>query len=262
MKPITPKWSACLLDRRGSSGIFRVGGGCGYAHRVSGSEPIFGAGRDGVRLLRTPAGEDLISGYFVAQARRPSELWDVDVAALTSYQRALLVNDGTVTRLVESSVLEPLAVDVLDQRAVDVDDQRDSWLDSPVAATTRVLRRRVAIHGRRSDRLYGLAESLLVASRLPDAFISSLLDCPAGLGELIAQMRLETRRELLWFGYAIAPGWAQPASTQLPLLTRSYRIITGGSPAILISESFPLDDPTGAAAADGNRRSLSEPADS
>ena len=65
-----------------------------------------------------------------------------------------------------------------------------------------------------------------------------------GLGESIDQMRLETRRELLWFGCAATPDWATPTTAPLPLLTRSYRVILGASPTILISESFPLDDPT------------------
>jgi len=213
---------------------------------VSESEPretVVEAVRDGVQPARAPTGEDPISGYFVAQARRPSELRDVDVAALTPYHRALLVNDGTVTRLIEAFVLEPLSVDVLDQRAVEGDDQTDSWLDKPAAADS-IVRRRVAIHGCESGRLYALAESLLVTSRLPRAFASSLLDDPKGLGETVGQKRLETRRELLWFGYAIAPDRANQPATQPPLLTRSYRIIIGGTPAILITENFPLADPT------------------
>jgi hypothetical protein len=65
---------------------------------------------------RALLGNDLIRSYFVAQAQRPSALSDVDLAALTPYHRALLVNDGAVTRLLETAVLEPLKVDVLDQR--------------------------------------------------------------------------------------------------------------------------------------------------
>jgi len=53
---------------------------------------------------------DVISSYFVAQACCPSALWDVGVAALTHYHRALLVNDGTVTRLIEASVPEACGV--------------------------------------------------------------------------------------------------------------------------------------------------------
>jgi hypothetical protein len=63
---------------------------------------------------RALLGDDLIRSYFVAQAQRPSALSDVDLAALTPYHRALLVNDGAVTRLLETAVLEPLKVDVLE----------------------------------------------------------------------------------------------------------------------------------------------------
>jgi chorismate-pyruvate lyase len=184
-----------------------------------------------------------MSGCFVAQAHRPSALWDADVAALTPYHRALLVNDGTVTRVVEASVLEPLSVDVLDQRTVDVSEQGSLWLDLPTGEASLV-RRRVAIHGRRTGRVYVLAESLLVASRFSNAFTSTLLHCAQGLGETIAQMRLESRRELLWFGYTTAPAWAATTTASRgPVLTRSYRIITDAKPAILISESFPGPHP-------------------
>lgn len=186
------------------------------------------------------AGRDTISGRFVAQTCRPDELWDVDIFALWPYQRALLIADGTVTRLVEAMVWEPLSAEVLDQRGVEVDDERATFLDLSAAAS--VVRRRVAITGRESGQTPAFAESLLVVSRLPDAFFGSLNN-PEGLGEVIGRLGLETRRELLWFGYTAAPGWAKTAVTELPLLTRSYRIITGGTPAILITESFPTTAP-------------------
>lgn len=204
-------------------------------------EPVWAA-RDRVQPVRALAGEDPISGYFVAQTRRPGELWDVDVFALTPYQRALLTSDGTVTRLVEASALEPLTVDVLDQRVVEIGDEQASLLELPAAAAS-IVRRRVAITGRQSIRVHVLAESFLVSSRLPRAFTRSLSDNPKGLGEVIDQLRLETRRELLWFGYATPPGWAKRPASELPLLTRSYRIIIAGAPAILITEHFSTTQP-------------------
>ena len=79
-------------------------------------------------------------------------------------------------------------------------------------------------------------------SRLPPAIIDRLANSPKGLGELIDGIRLETRRELLWFGYSEMPDWANAKVTRLPLLTRSYRIIVDGWPAILITESFPATE--------------------
>ena len=86
------------------------------------------------------------------------------------------------------------------------------------------------------------AESLLVPSRLPEAFIGALMGSSKGLGEALADLRLEARRELLWFGSARTPGWAEPVVVEKLLLTRSYRIIVAGRPSILIAENFPLVD--------------------
>lgn len=166
---------------------------------------------------------------------------DVDLLGLTPHQRALLTYDGTVTRLLEALLLEPLTVDVLDQRVTEVGDLGAVWLDLSSTAAP-VMRRRVAIAGRDSGRLHVVAESLLVPPRLPEAFIDALMGSPKGLGEALGDLRLETRRELLWFGSARTPSWAEPVVVEKLLLTRSYRIIVAGRPSILIVESFPLVD--------------------
>lgn len=191
------------------------------------------------RMPVVRSGEEAVRSRFVAPEHRPMGLQEVDVTRLTGYQRALLVNDGTVTRLVEASVLEPLEVRVLDQQMIAVED--DMWLDLPVPPAP-LLRRRVQIHGCATRRLYVLAESLLVISRLPQAMIDGLASSHKGLGELLDEIGLERRRELLWFGYSTPPDWASAAARALPLLTRSYRIIHGGDPAILITESFPAPE--------------------
>lgn len=166
---------------------------------------------------------------------------DADLLELTPHQRALLTYDGTVTRLLEALVLEPLTVEVLDQRTTAAGDLGAVWLDLSSTAAS-VVRRRVSIAGRDSGRLHVVAESLLVPSRLPQAFIEALMGNPKGLGEALGDLHLETRRELLWFGSAHAPGWAEPIVVEKLLLTRSYRIIVSGHPSILIVESFPLVD--------------------
>ena len=108
-----------------------------------------------------------------------------------------------------------------------------------------MLRRRVVIRGRKSGSRWVFAESLLVAGRLPAGFISRLQVNPKGLGVVLAESRLETRRELLWFGHAAAADWMEATDRSQPLLTRSYRIILGDCPAILITENFLLDAATG-----------------
>jgi chorismate-pyruvate lyase len=144
-----------------------------------------------------------------------------------------------VTRLLEALTLEPLTVDVLDQRMTEAGDLGAVWLDLSSAAAS-VVRRRVSIAGRTFGRLHSVAESLLVPSRLPEAFIGALMGSPKALGEALGDLRLETRRELLWFGAARTPSWAEPVVEHQLLLTRSYRIIVAGRPSILIAENFPL----------------------
>jgi chorismate-pyruvate lyase len=179
----------------------------------------------------------LIERSFAAQARRPDELTDVDVAGLTAYQRGLLVHDGTVTRFVEAAALEPVVVERVEQRTVPVGDRASAWLE--LADGASVVRRRIAIRGRASGRVYAFAESELAVSRLPAGFADELARNPRGLGDAIAESRLETRRELLWFGRVGALAWAPVAAA---LLTRSYRVFLDGRPAILVTESFPPEE--------------------
>ena len=88
------------------------------------------------------------------------------------------------------------------------------------------------------------AESyFVVPERLPPAFLDALMGNAQGIGGSLQQLRLESARELLWFGLATPPPWAEqtdgaPAGT----LRRAYLIITGGQPALLISEDFALRD--------------------
>jgi hypothetical protein len=52
---------------------------------------------------------------------------------------------------------------------------------------------------------------------------------------------------MLWFGADIHPEWSDvDPDTSSPVITRLYRVITGGLPALLISESFSVRKRDGA----------------
>ena len=176
----------------------------------------------------------LLRGRFIAQPARPGDARDV--GGLTAVQRALLLNDGTVTSLLEALAREPIMVDVLDQRDTSSDADGARSLDLP--ADSAIVSRRVLLRGL-SGRVHAVAESLLVPARLPPAFILALAGNSRGLGAVLDELRLETRRDLLWFGAADTPEWSREAGVREPaLLTRSYRVVVGGVPAILITEGF------------------------
>ena len=182
---------------------------------------------------------DPAAGVFVAQDHRPASLRDIAPDVLTPFLRALLVIDGTVTKFLEAYAMEPVAVTLLGQEPRRLEDA-DRWLELPAAA--RILRRRVMLIGGQTGRLYVFAESLIVPGRLSAPMRDSLTREPGGLGKILLDSELETRREGLWYGreqLADLPG-AVRALCDGDFLTRTYRVIAGGAPLMAITERFPI----------------------
>src|SRR3972149_10783383 len=85
---------------------------------------------------------DPLSDLFVAQFAKPPDLGIVNLRALTPFQRALLVIDGTVTKFIEAYTMEPVTVRIIshEQRRLSAD---NTWLEAeagaPVLARDAVL---------------------------------------------------------------------------------------------------------------------------
>ena len=161
------------------------------------------------------------------------------MAALTPFQRGLLVADGTVTKFVEAYWLEPVVVTRLAQA-----EQRlaaaEGWLD--LAAGAPVIRRRVVLHGGQSGRFFAWADSVMALERLQPALRRGLEGNGGGLGRILLDTALETRREGLWFGRE-RPGEVPPeVAARWPgeFLTRTYRVLAAARPIMLITERFAL----------------------
>ena len=173
-----------------------------------------------------------------AQLAPAAKLAHVNLRTLSPYHRALLVIDGTVTTFIEAWALEPLEIHRVAQAscALTMD---DPWLDAP--AGTEVIRREVVIEGRETGSLYAHALSLMIESRLPDAVRHRLSIDGEGIGRILNDNHLETRREILWSGRERAPdlpSWSMRAPGA-EVLTRTYRIFHGGRPLAVICERFP-----------------------
>lgn len=182
---------------------------------------------------------DPADGVFVAQLRRPADLRDVSFETLSPLLRALLVIDGTVTKFLEAYALEPITVRRLGQfsRILDTD---DPWLRA--AAGERIIVRHVMLVGGESGRLYTYAESLIVPSRLSLQMQGRLETESGGLGKILLDSALETRREGLWYGREQLADLPGPVGELCDgdFLLRSYRIIAGGAPLMRITERFPM----------------------
>jgi chorismate-pyruvate lyase len=185
----------------------------------------------------------LTDRHFVLQDERPDHLVDVDLVAMDPYLRGLLFTDGTVTRTLEVQALSPISVKVTEQEESPAKDEVAKRLEVP--AGTAAIQRRVTIGLGAPAAPVIWAESHIVPDRLPAGFLAVLDDSPDGIGQSLQQVKLESWREMLWFGLDSSPEWSQANEEVRTVLLRLYRVIMQGKPAMLISESFAIEQTFG-----------------
>jgi chorismate-pyruvate lyase len=182
---------------------------------------------------------DPLSDLFIAQFARPTNLEPVNLRTLTPFQRALLVIDGTVTKFIEAYTMEPIEVVRLSQetRRLPVE---QSWLEA--SEDTTVLVREVLLQAKYSHALYAYALSFVVPDRLPEQVRERLNDEDEGLGRILNDYDLETRREVLWYGRERTGELPPEVQRRIEgeFLSRTYRVIWNGHPVMLINEKFPI----------------------
>lgn len=164
----------------------------------------------------------------------------------TRFQRILLGTDGNVTHILEAYAGEPVDVVKLLQEfdtSNDADGDLQLSAEGLAAADNKVLRRRVLLRGRRSQRPLLYAEAVVVVERVESAFLEGLLGTDKPIGVLLAENRTETFREILRVGRepagACAPALGIDGSAEV--FCRTYRIVSGQQPMILITERFEID---------------------
>lgn len=189
---------------------------------------------------------DPTDGLFADQFERPAELGQIDVATLTPMQRVLIVIDGTVTKFLEAYTMEAIEVTTLGQSVQTLAGAQD-WLE--VDAGGDVLARHVTLTGADSGRLYAYAVSLTNPAAIPRDIRAAMEIQGGSVGRILLGSRVEQRREVLWYGRESPHGLPDEVRGAYDgdLLTRAYRIITGGRPVIMIIEKFPLRDCVGPA---------------
>ncbi len=164
---------------------------------------------------------------------------DVPIRELPPFLRALLLMDGTVTKILEAYFWEPVEVVTLRQEFVHTE-HPIPWIR--IDPGDRVLIRRARLSGIESKRAYAMAFSVIRTQLIPAAFRQRLIDRQVGIGVLIRDSGLESYREVLEIG--IEPGSENSGQTtpdESDLVFRTYRIVIDGEPVILITEHFPLN---------------------
>ena len=155
-------------------------------------------------------------------------------------QHVLLVTDGTVTNVLEAYAGEPITVVKLRQT---IEPAGRSVRELEVHRSDAVMRREVLLRGSETRRTFVHALSQIVPDRLDPAMRRGLLESSKPIGRLIEENHLETFREILSAQReeAGARGGHFGLGPTAPVTSRTYRIIAGGRPIMLITETFPVD---------------------
>lgn len=155
---------------------------------------------------------------------------------LSLFQKILLCTDGTVTELLELYCGAPIAAHKLGQSFVATDTAPVALAAAP---EVRVLQRTVLLGpAHTAPCLY--AQSHFIFDRFSPAIQSDLLHTELPIGLLWRREQLEMHREII--AYACEPDAQIAALLQValstPLLSRSYRILSGAQVLGVITEKF------------------------
>ncbi len=153
-------------------------------------------------------------------------------------QRFLLATDGTVTPALAAYLGEAVGVRVVGQEQVILTEPDDDLVLSPGRP---ILERRVVLHGTESGRVALYADSRAAVERLTPAVRADLLSGELPIGLVLRRHRIETFRESLGAGRRPATGDAASHLGPGDVCWRTYAIISGGRPLIVVHEEFPVD---------------------
>lgn len=163
---------------------------------------------------------------------------DIRFQEMSPFFRALLVTDGTVTKLLEAYMWEPISIEKLLQKEFILK------YDIPLLDVKKgepIVLRKVLLRGVNTRKVYAFAESLIQIHLLEKGIQQDLIQGQLGMGELLRDRRLETYREILEFGEEKA-GEEVSAHFEIkktdPIYFRRYRINVGSRFVILITEKF------------------------
>ncbi len=163
----------------------------------------------------------------------------IDWSNLSYLQRIILINDGTLTNILEAYLLEPIQVLKISEE-VEVTTKEIPILE--LDAGSEVIDRKIFLQGKSSKKNFLYAESKIVLGRLDEDFKNQLLKSQIPIGHLWLQFRLETFKEIIESGKEPANELSTYFIDTEPkdqLLFRTYRVFSNRKPIMMITEKFP-----------------------
>jgi len=157
---------------------------------------------------------------------------------LSTFQRILLVTDGTLTKILEAHLTEQLQVVKLSEEIVNI--TKDiSHLD--IKTGCEVIKRNILLKGQISERNWLYAESIIVIERLEEKFRDKLIKSHVPIGRLWLEHKAETFKEIIISAREPANDLANyfDISPEEKMLCRTYRVFSRQKPVMMITEKFP-----------------------
>jgi len=162
---------------------------------------------------------------------------------LTSFQRLLLITDGTVTELLEQYLEESITVHKLYEKIEQDFDQLPQTHEEFVSINQMpILKRKVLLQGQTSHKNWVYAESSILLNHLPTDFCNDLLTSQQPIGKLWAKYKTETYKAMLY-------AEKKPADQQLAgyfnipvmadTISRTYGVYSKQKLTMVITEVFP-----------------------
>jgi chorismate-pyruvate lyase len=163
----------------------------------------------------------------------------VDPSRLSTFQRIVLTTDGTLTEILEAYLYEKIKLVKLAEALMPIAEDLGVL---QIESGTPVIQRRILLQGKISHRNWVYAESVIVPDRLDERYRERLLKSEESIGRLWLEHRVETYKEIVDSCRELAgtdrAEYFRIRPTDL-LLSRTYRVFSGGQPIMLITEKFP-----------------------
>lgn len=159
---------------------------------------------------------------------------------LSPVQRILLGTDGSVTSLLELVTGSPVSVSTLLQEIRKADARTADELD--IQPGEEINHRIVELRNAETGEVLVYAVSDTPLSRLSPEFREDLMKADIPIGRILAKYRMESRREILEMNAGPSDARMRVSfglGTDLPFLSRKYRIYHQDRPLICIKEAFP-----------------------
>lgn len=167
---------------------------------------------------------------------------NIDNLPLSKMQRALLITDGSVTRLLEVFSNAPVGVRTICQKVIPAPSEAAENLN--ILPGDEVNYREVDLYNKNNQEILIHAISYAPLSRLPENAIMRLMKEDEPIGYIMRDEMMESRREILSVNKVLPDQNGYKFYKNQPNISyfsRLYRIIHDNHPIFLIKEMMPED---------------------